>query len=48
MNTMYIVTFPSGVQRWFNSLEEAYPFAHAGYGTIVAAHPAGTTERVAV
>ena len=48
MNNIYIVTFPSGVQRWFDSLEEAYPFAHAGYGTIVSVSPGGTAEGVAV
>jgi len=45
---MYIVTFPSGIQRWFDNLQEAYRFAYAGYGTIVSVSPAGTTERVAV
>ena len=45
---MCIVTFPSGIQRWFDNLQEAYRFAYAGYGTIVSVSPAGTTERVAV
>ena len=48
MNNMYIVTFPSGIQRWFDNLEEAYRFAYAGYGTIISVSPAGNAERVAI
>lgn len=34
MNT-YQVTFPSGIQRLFTTLEEAQQFAYVGYGTIL-------------
>jgi len=32
--TTYQVTFPSGIQRLFTTLEEAQQFAYIGYGTI--------------
>ncbi len=34
--TTYQVTFPSGIQRLFDTYEEAQQFATVGYGTVYA------------